>query len=83
MTRMQTYLLLEALRASGDKIRPQPIIRKVIVPNGDDAFGVDTVAQMIELQGAVLTKLTSEDVWLITERLKETFGLLTFTKFSV
>ena len=57
MTRMQTYLLLEALRASGDKIRPQPIIRKVIVPNGDDAFGVDTVAQMIELQGCSVDQI--------------------------
>ena len=42
MSMRRIHLLLEALRASGEKMRPQPIIRKVFVPNDRDAVGVNT-----------------------------------------
>ena len=50
MSMRRIHLLLEALRASGEKMRPQPIIRKVFVPNDRDAVGVNTISQLMEFQ---------------------------------
>ena len=45
-----TQLLVEALRASSDRISPQPTIKEIHIANSEDRAGVEIVTQLIQLQ---------------------------------
>ena len=54
-------MLVEALKASSDRIKPKPTIREIYISEANDKEAVESVIQLIDLQWYPVEKLTDNE----------------------